>query len=818
MISRTKIIATLGIVTLFLNVQSIQSEANNSLLNPPLSTMEENLSFSGMLDNESIEKMMELTEKNNSEISLDNIKPRMLVEKLDIISGQTKKAGQTIWITLINDEGKILPLGNTITNRNGDFSFLNSNTIDNLNGEIFLVLSLVSDLRLAIPLEEKTKVVPFYQAGKNQFIEGETAQELTIIIEKTEFFENERPLEFIESNRLEIYKENTFEPLTIKLTGQIFGNDLENLQMFSVTLPGLLQREHAFSLQEPHKFSAKINYADLKWNEDIQIILMATESRENIISPSPSTRSTHQIISFRLHPSAEFPTFLTSTLESNFNGLTLALFGLLLFSIILIIKTHHLQSSWAKTIGVIIIFSELILFSYVILSNTVVSLFEKGLLQVPGQEMTILRNSNDEISQPTLVKLDENLQPSPSLSTGWSKISPHIWEFVLRKNISSESVIHQFRKKIQSGSPDRQYLASVKNIISVNPDKLQIITQFPDPLLPQKLTKVYLDRQIDANSSTQMFLPIEKYANRSRLEKNEDFFMMPFLNETPKYQTIIKIQNQDSAKQLIKSQKIDFIDEPETKLWPTILQNNFRIVPKINTESIMLMTDRKSFFLKEADIMLALRKILNSTRILQTSYFQYGQLANQFVPPGVVGYDTSMTMPEDPRPAAEILEAAKNKLGVSEIILTFKYPSKEKTVARVLQQELEIAGVTVIPTEVSNEDFEKNLLKRASDITLMPLQFDLGDAGPFLDALIDSGSPFNRTYSNPEVDELISQTRTELNRVKRIKNLQKIMKIIVMEDPAGIPLLFKKSFVAIKNPVETTWWEKWMQGKVLGWR
>jgi ABC-type transport system substrate-binding protein len=179
-----------------------------------------------------------------------------------------------------------------------------------------------------------------------------------------------------------------------------------------------------------------------------------------------------------------------------------------------------------------------------------------------------------------------------------------------------------------------------------------------------------------------------------------------------------------------------------------------------------------------------------------------------------VGYDPELKVEQTDVDPRTLLQGIQQD---GEITLTFQYPRQERIIATIIRQELERYGIRVIPTEIKNQDYEKALLQRTTDLNLIPLDFDIGDIGPFLDALIDSKSPFNKTYSNPKVDELVYASRTELNRVKRLKLLQELMTIIVHEDPAGIPLLFKRSFMAEKEQEPVSWWQAWLQKKVLGW-
>jgi peptide/nickel transport system substrate-binding protein len=808
----TAIILTALFSGVFVNATSALSTLPLSDLSSPPQAPEY------LLDDEAYDKMRSMADKQSDTsdaMSISNVNHREILHQMEFISGTTKEPGQSVWIFLVNDHQEIFTIGNTVSNGQREFTILASSLPKTIRGEVHLIASLVSDLRLSLNLPESISIVPFY-FDREPPEQSSFDQPLSILIKKTEFLESSHPVKTLQSRYLEVYKKQNSEPLVLKISGQIYGKNLENIQLYSIQLPSMAQSRHNFDGLKSPEFSLEMTLQELKENEDTQIIFIASEAKDNILDSS-EIPSTHQVISFRIKSADEFPNPFNIFWNANKNLMTLLLLGVLLISLIVIVKTFSSQSHWAKTLSILILLAEGILITYCLLVTTLTALFHQGLITIPGQEQTILSESGEAVSSPTLTRLDENLEIVPALSTSWSNISPHIWEFVLRKNVSAESIIRQLRVKTQTGSSDRTYVASLKNIVGVNPNKLQLITQYPDPLLPQKLTKVGFDLDSKESSSGQSYVPLEEFSNSSRLMKNQEYFDLPFIKSASEYKTILKVANEESIKELITKQQIDFFDEPETRLWPTLLQNNYRILPKINTESLMMLLDKKNVFLQEPTIVKALQKILRSPRILQTSYFQYGQIANQFVPPGVVGYDPELQLPEDPREIPEILETAKKNLGRTEIILTFQYPSNERTLGQTIQRELEIAGIRTITTEVPSGSYEKNLLEKSSDLTLLPIDFDLGDAAPFLDALIDSSSPYNKSYSNAQANELVQQSRIELNHSKRLELLQKIMKIIVIDDPAGIPMLFKKSFVAEKKPSAISWWERWLQKEILGW-
>jgi ABC-type oligopeptide transport system substrate-binding subunit len=79
---------------------------------------------------------------------------------------------------------------------------------------------------------------------------------------------------------------------------------------------------------------------------------------------------------------------------------------------------------------------------------------------------------------------------------------------------------------------------------------------------------------------------------------------------------------------------------------------------------------------------------------------------------------------------------------------------------------------------------------------------DYPDPQNFLEIKLHSGSADNETkYSNPEVDDLLDQAKTETDEAERIRLYQEAEKLIV-EDSPWIPLFHGQDSVLIKPYVK----------------
>lgn len=620
--------------------------------------------------------------------------------------------------------------------------------------------------------------------------------EAAFTIDRISYFEEGQELSIVQADYLKVFKKNSDVSLDITIDGRLFAESPEEYELQAVVIPGNALTSTRTSTTNPSAFRIELSSNDLAWNEIHQLIIFLQKDGE-------STPVRESITSFQILSEAQNLGRGQLWWEATSQDPVIIFLSLLtLLSFLTLLK-------YRPKLLILLILVEIGALTYQSSAVTLRSYFAHGLLEVPSATLTWQTKETPQAAGKTLTKLDENLELSASLSRSWSNIDPTIWEFRLRSgDMTASDVISEVSQKITNNTAEKQYLASVKKMVSIGQDRLQFITAFPDPLLPQKLSRVSLSADFSKNENrTELYLPLETSPEERRLKRNPEYFGLPFLSSTPVFRTERVEANLDRLKEQIRQQELDHLDEPEPVLWPLLSQNGYKILPKRNTNSLFVLINEQNPSLADQNLRSALRGLLKSPRILQTSYFQYGQLASQFAPPGVVGYD----------PELQVSTEQNDPALLAGLTLTLHYPSQESKVAQVIQQILEQAGMTIQLHEIPTADFQPIIFPELNDLVLVSLDFELGDIGPFLDALIDSHSVLNTSYKNEKADELIAQARSELRSFQRLELLQEIMSIIVNEDPAGIPLLFKRSFVAVKKPQPVSLYDRWLQKVVLGW-
>lgn len=751
------------------------------------------------IDNETYEAIRKLAEiEKDFPISVSSPVARSTIQTLTLIHGKSTLKSSAVHATLITDAKTAVPIGNSTVNDRGEFSIIISEPLSEVQGESFLFISPMPDFRLSVLLPDNALAIPILIDHGMSVEEGEEKKSLGLYLQKITAFEDGMEIPSISANTLTLYRKHSEKPLTLKISGQIFhAPEKATLELSMMTIPTLEQIILPMTVEADGQFHTDTELKEAEAGSTLHLIIQ-------VLDRDGATGSSDPIVtSLRIANNNEFPSVSGSLLILlKHEVLNLFLSIIIVILSILIVKNISRVHFFLRGLGALIIAAEII---FVVTNSTGKMLDHLNTADVISPENTIPFTIGRRYPEPppirSLTKLDDNLELASGIASSWSQVSATDWRFQIREgSVTPADLVSRLKALQASENDEKKYLSSVSDIKTEEGNAIRIVTRSPDPLLAQKLSRVNLEAPFSQKkSSHDRYHTLESFPQKLLRKRNADAVELPFLSDQPLYEKVLIEDDREVVKRLIEEQTVDLFDEPEIAVWPALSKQNYRIVPKLNTEIVALMINRESFFLKDLDLISGLRKILQSTRILQTSYFQYGRLGTQFAPPGVVGYSSALKLPDEPREAGSIFEEVRERLQSDAITLKLHYPEEERKLALVIEGELEREGLNIIPVEIDRQKFEAALLTKLPDLILVPLNFELGDVGPFLDAFIDSSSPFNTGYHNTGVDRLIEKARTELNRFKRLKILAETMSIITVDDPAGIPILFKKSFVARKE-------------------
>ena len=174
---------------------------------------------------------------------------------------------------------------------------------------------------------------------------------------------------------------------------------------------------------------------------------------------------------------------------------------------------------------------------------------------------------------------------------------------------------------------------------------------------------------------------------------------------------------------------------------------------------------------------------LDRDAIRQVAYFGAGESGIEEVPTGSSWYDGSPLVTPDPDKAKSLLQQAgvPNPLEVEYLGLP-QYPELLKT-GEVMQQQLEAVGIKMNIKQVEVGVWFNAFVKGTYQITSAYQERTI-DPDNFYALVIHTGGDINSTgYSNPQVDQLIDQARTETDEQTRFDLYKQIRQIVFDDSP-----------------------------------
>jgi oligopeptide transport system substrate-binding protein len=203
----------------------------------------------------------------------------------------------------------------------------------------------------------------------------------------------------------------------------------------------------------------------------------------------------------------------------------------------------------------------------------------------------------------------------------------------------------------------------------------------------------------------------------------------------------------------------------------------------------------------DPDVRRALNMAIDKDLIANTILNELVAPAEGVLPPGIPGYNPDLEgIPYDPEGARDLLDEAGGTELLDDVVLIT--PGRGASPSDVLEAIVALWEEN-LGVSISIEQSEFGLFLRDIDEGNFQM-FSLGwiadypDPQNFLEIKLHSDSSNNETvYSNPEVDALLDEARSETDEDERLRLYQEAEQIIVDDSP-WIPLYHGKSSALIK--------------------
>jgi oligopeptide transport system substrate-binding protein len=179
--------------------------------------------------------------------------------------------------------------------------------------------------------------------------------------------------------------------------------------------------------------------------------------------------------------------------------------------------------------------------------------------------------------------------------------------------------------------------------------------------------------------------------------------------------------------------------------------------------------------------------------------------ANTVLPPSMPGYTTGLFADEfDPQAAKDALAASKYADDMPEVIYyeSGYAGSDDPFTDAIINMWKEVLGVDVTVEYLDPEDSTHAAREGNGHLVSYGWCADYVDPQNFLDVLYHTDSEFNvARYSNPDIDQLLVQARTELDPVVRL-DLYEQSETMLLADHALIPLSHNIYYALVKPYVK----------------
>lgn len=449
-----------------------------------------------------------------------------------------------------------------------------------------------------------------------------------------------------------------------------------------------------------------------------------------------------------------------------------------------------------------------------------------------------------------LVRRDREMKIEPALATEWSLLSPTVWRFQLRSDVTfhdgspftADDVIFSYERSLKDGSDVKPRIQSIVAIRKNGDHEIEIETREPNPILLSELADWFIVsatwskangaeapadvRQGGENAATHQANGTGPFSlkQRQRDEKtvfaaNEDWWDEPEYNI--KEAVFSPVSNNATRVAALLSGNVDMMyPVPSQDIARIEQMADFRMLQGPESRVVFLSFDSARDELlyssvknenpfKDMRVRQAFYHAIDAeairTRIMRNGSIPTGTL----IPTSVQGYDERLNerLPLDVDKAKALMEEAGYKDGFD---LTMDCPNdryvNDEAICQAVAAMLARINVKVNLQAQTRSLFFQKVLARDTSFYLHAWATSTNDGHNILYDLLNSPTSQIGTwnlggYSNPRVDELTALIGSEMDPARRDELLYEAFDL-VRQDYAHIPLHQQTLVWATKENIE----------------
>ena len=436
-----------------------------------------------------------------------------------------------------------------------------------------------------------------------------------------------------------------------------------------------------------------------------------------------------------------------------------------------------------------------------------------------GQNERITNTVLQQIYEP-LIRRRADLVKEPGLATDWKAITPTTWEFKIRANVkfhdggafSADDVVFSLNRARQPTSDYQPPLAGIRDIKAIDALTVQIVTDSPNPVLPDQLTGIFIMSKawaetnnvarpqdfrnkeetfavINANGTGPFILQAREVGIKTVLVKNAAWWGLAQDPHNVDELVIVPIKEPAARANALLAGEIDVVTNLAAADAARVQQAaGFKLQQAAQVRTIFLGFDVASAELKYSNVKgrnpfadqrvrQAVYQAIDVNAIKAKAMQGFAQPAGLLIAPGVIGYTAEL----DKRPpfdggAAKKLMADAGYGNGFEVTLDcpIERYENDEAICRALAAMLEPIGIKVTLDLRARGHYFPKLQKRDTSFYLMGWSVPNLDSHYVLSSLLQSSDGRNGNwnftgYSNPSLDRLISELAGEMELGKRNK-------------------------------------------------
>lgn len=430
-----------------------------------------------------------------------------------------------------------------------------------------------------------------------------------------------------------------------------------------------------------------------------------------------------------------------------------------------------------------------------------------------------------------LVQYNEKFEVVPALATKWEQVSPTVWKFTLREGVrfhdgtpfEADDVVFSVKRAMSPTSNFKAYVNGIKDVRAVGDLAVEIETAGPNPVLLRQLTNVFIMNRDwaeknnavepqdfskkeetfssrNTNGTGPYKLVSREVDVRTVFEENPDWWGKPAKKGNVTRITYTPIKQSATRTAALLSGEIDFVLDPAAQDLERLRQQA-KVVEGNEYRTIYIGLDQKSPELKYstikganpfADVRVreALYRAIDIEAIKKAVMRGLSSPTGTMIAPQVNGWSEELAkrVPYDPEKAKQLLKEAgyADNLNFTLDCPNNRYINDEAICQAIVAMWARV-GVKAQLNAMPRATFFPKVQSYDTSAYLFGWGVPTFDALYTLQSLIRSkgegadGSFNYGNYSNPEVDALIDQVKTETDDAKRTAAIRKALEIHARE-------------------------------------